>query len=161
MPAAGKKKQTHAPLPTKILEARTVYLDNQSGLAKLGDRAYDELAKWGRFRIVGNPKDVDLVFLLSTTEYEGGYMKTGTTQASGTVIRYGNIHMSGSTSSTITPVVQGWTHLTVIDPTTGANLWRDARQSGNLLTGFRSATRSLVKDLRKRIEQQEASLPGQ
>jgi hypothetical protein len=30
----------HAPLPEQILQAKTVYIDNQSGLATLGDRAY-------------------------------------------------------------------------------------------------------------------------
>jgi hypothetical protein len=33
----------NAPLPEQILQAKTVYIDNQSGFATLGDRAYDEL----------------------------------------------------------------------------------------------------------------------
>jgi hypothetical protein len=39
----------------------------------------------------------------------------------------------------------------------GIVLWSDTRRWGNLFTGFKSATREVVKELRKRIEEQEAS----
>jgi hypothetical protein len=38
-------KGKHLPLPPQILTAKTVYIDNQSGYAKLGDRAYKQLQK--------------------------------------------------------------------------------------------------------------------
>jgi hypothetical protein len=159
VPAQGRKRKTHAPLPTKILVAKTVYLDNRSGFANIGDRAYDELIKWGHFRVVQNPKDADLILLFSATEYRGGYVTTGTTQQQGRVDNYGNIRISGETTSTTEQMVYRRTHLTLIDPKSGENLWSDSKPWGNLYTGFHSATRSLIKDLRNRVEDQGAESP--
>ena len=54
-------KDKFAPLPASVLAAKTVYIDNQTGHAQISDRAYDELTKWGRFKIVKDAKDADLV----------------------------------------------------------------------------------------------------
>ena len=42
---SGVAKDKHLPLPPQVIRAKTVYIDNQSGVAKLGDRCYTELAK--------------------------------------------------------------------------------------------------------------------
>ncbi len=146
------------PLSPKILAAKTAFIDNQSGYAKIGDRAYDELRKWGRFQIVQDRKKADLVILLSAGEYIGGYVTSGGTQT-GTVDESGNVQLSNSPTYT-TPVRKGHTFLTVIDPATGESLWSDSKAWGNLYTGFHSATKGLVKELRKRIEEQEADARG-
>ena len=62
---AKPRERVHPPLPRRVLEAKTVYLDNRSGLASLGDRAYDEMTKWGRHKIVGNPKGAPMSFCYS------------------------------------------------------------------------------------------------
>jgi len=137
-------KKPKAPLPRKILQAKTVYLDNRSGLAKVADKAYGELTEWGRFQIVQYPKDAELTFLFSTTATDGDYVTTGYTQ----------YDPAGSATSThITrAVTRNYTHLTVVDRADGATLWTDSRR------GFvQIATRRLLKELRQRIEQQEAS----
>jgi len=157
--ADAKRPKARAPLPNEVLKAKTAYLDNRSGLASIGDKAYDELTKWGRFKIVDRPQNADLIFLLSASEYQGGYVSSSTGQQHGTVDNSGNIQMSGESETTTTPVVYRRTHLTVIDPKDGTSLWSDSRQWGNLYTGFRSATRSLIKNLRERIEGQEAASP--
>ena len=54
-------KDNHAPLPASVMAAKTVYIDNQTSEAAITDRAYDALTKWGRFKIVKDPKDADLV----------------------------------------------------------------------------------------------------
>lgn len=54
-------KDQHAPLPASVIAAKTVYIDNQTGDAQITDRAYDALSKWGRFKILQNAKDADLV----------------------------------------------------------------------------------------------------
>src|ERR1700730_13244984 len=54
-------KDQHAPLPASVIAAKTVYIDNQTGHAEITDRAYDALSKWGRFKILTNAKDDDLV----------------------------------------------------------------------------------------------------
>jgi hypothetical protein len=54
-------KDKHAPLPASVIAAKTVYIDNQTGHAEITDRAYDALSKWGRFKILKDAKDADLV----------------------------------------------------------------------------------------------------
>ena len=74
---AAKEKQ-HLPLPATVLAAKTVFIDNQTGMAKLGDRAYEELKKWGRFsNKLTDRKHADLIFQLTAQERDGGYVTTG------------------------------------------------------------------------------------
>jgi len=166
--AAAKDK--HLPLPPQVIAAKTVYIDNQSGIAKLGDRCYTEIQKWGRFQVVQDRKQADLIFLLSAREYNGGYVTTGgettsTVNASGDINATtngnqttGTVNTSGTINSTTSPaytqpVTVGYTYLTVIDPKTGDNLWSDSKRWGNLYTGFHSATKSLIDELEKRIKE--------
>ena len=51
----------------------------------------------------------------------------------------------------------GYTYLTVIDPKTGENLWSDSKKWGNLYTGFHSATKGLIDELEKRINEEQSS----
>ncbi len=154
-PSSAKEKQ-HLPLPTKVLSAKSVFIDNQSGMASLGDKAFDQLKKWGRFQVVSDRKEADLILLLSAREYNGGYVTTGGGQT-GTVDESGNIETTGNPTYT-SPVTVRYTFLTVIDPSTGANLWSDSKEWGNLYNGFHSATRGLIQQLKKRIDEQ-AALP--
>ncbi|MGB8768500.1 MAG: hypothetical protein WCC92_02725 [Candidatus Korobacteraceae bacterium] len=148
-------KSKHLPLPPQITAAKTVYIDNQSGMAKLGDRAYEQLQKWGRFQVVQDRKQADLILLLSAREYNGGYITSGGDTA-GRVDESGNINTSSSPTYT-TPVTVGYTYLTVIDPKTGENLWSDSKKWGNLYTGFHSATKGLIDELEKRINEEQPS----
>lgn len=154
-PVASSKTK-HAPLPEQILKARTVFIDNQSGLAALGDKAYDELSKWGRFKIVTSAKDADLVLLISAQAYVTGYSTSTTGTAHATTDPSGSTQVNGSSESQTNAQVARVTYMTAIDPKTGDALWADQKMWGNLYSGFRSATRSLVKELRKRVEEQEA-----
>jgi hypothetical protein len=58
-------KENHAPLPAGVMAAKTVYIDNKTGEAAITDRAYDAISKWGRFKIVKQAKDADLVLLFT------------------------------------------------------------------------------------------------
>jgi hypothetical protein len=163
--AVGSTK--HAPLPEQILQAKTVYIDNQSGLAYIGDRAYDEVSKWGRFKIVNSAKEADVVFLLTAHEYVAGYRTntTGTSNTTGTVDDSGNVRLNGDNDSTSQTSAQtgGVTFMTVLEPKTGNSLWSDRKTWGSGIMGLafaRSATRSLVKELRERVEEQEADAKG-
>ena len=157
----GKTK--HAPLPEQILQAKTVYIDNQSGIAVLGDRAYDELSKWGRFKIVSSARDADLVLLISARAYVSGYRTSTDTTAQANTDASGNTRITADSESQTDAQVTRITYMTAIDPKTGNSMWSDQKQWGNLRTipvlgnvpDFRSATRGLVKELRKRIEEQE------
>ena len=52
----GTAKDKHLPLPPQIVAAKTVYIDNQSGITKLGDRCYTEIQKWGSFSGCSRPQ---------------------------------------------------------------------------------------------------------
>lgn len=146
------KGKQHLPLPPQITTAKTVYIDNESGMATLGDRAYQEITKWGRFQVVQSRKQADLIFLLSAHSYNGGYITSGGGQT-GTIDENGHISTSGNNTYT-TPITVGYTYLTVIDPKTGDGLWSDSKRWGNLYTGFRSATKGLIDQLKKRMDEQ-------
>jgi hypothetical protein len=63
-------KDTHPPLPASVIAAKTVYIDNQTGHSEITDRAYDALSKWGRFKILKDAKDADLILRI-TADTEG------------------------------------------------------------------------------------------
>jgi hypothetical protein len=151
---ASAKEKNHLPLPPQVLTAKTIYIDNQSGEARIGDRAYDEIKKWGRFQVVTDRKQADLIFLLTAREHTGGYVTTGGNQT-GTVDSNGNINTSNSPTYT-TPVTVGYTYLAVIDSKTGDNLWSESKRWGNLYTGFHSATKGLIDELKRRISEQSS-----
>jgi hypothetical protein len=44
--------KVRAPLPDKLLAAKTIYLENWSGDADLVDDIYEELQGWNRFKVV-------------------------------------------------------------------------------------------------------------
>lgn len=89
-----------------------------------------------------------------------GYHTSTTGTAQGTADDSGNIQLSTNSESQTYAQVTRITYMTAIDPKTGKALWSDQKVWGNLYTGFRSATRSLVKELRKRVEEQEADAKG-
>jgi hypothetical protein len=136
----------HAPLPPQLIQAKTVYIQNDSGHANLADRCYEELTKWGRFKVVSDPKTADIVFRIHTRSVSTG--ATATTNAT----------QNGDYTTARTDISEdrtAFTTIDVIDVRTSQMLWSDTRRWGSLYTGFRSATKSVIKELRKRIEEQE------
>lgn len=132
----------HAPLPQKLLAAKTIYIDNRSSYSTIADKVYSELTKWNRFQVVDSPDKADIVFLLSSTVQTSGYTARTTTS------QYGNTSY-GNTS--IAADEDGFTHLQIISRDNGQILWAETRR----WVMFRSATKGIVKDLRKRMEDQE------
>lgn len=57
--------KTHAPLPRPLMAAKTVYIQNQTGEAKVLDDCFSDLKEWGRFQIVDSPESADVVLVLS------------------------------------------------------------------------------------------------
>ena len=149
--ASSYAKHEKMPLPSQVMTAKTIYIDNRSGDADIGDKAYDELRKWGRFQIVDSAEKADVVLLLSASKYISGYSSDSYHNTRGSVDSSGNIeaHTSGNSSSDA--IVSGQTYVTIVDPKSGTPLWSDARAWGR-----KSATRGLIKELRERMEQQEA-----
>jgi hypothetical protein len=122
-------KDKHAPLPASVIAAKTVYIDNQTGHSDITDRAYEALSKWGRFKILQNEKDADLVLRF-----------TADTKGRPTPPR-NDIDISP------TPVL-----FTVFDQTNN-ELWSASRNQP-----FRSQTRLDIDEFKKRIEEQEKGI---
>lgn len=138
---AGK---THAPLPEKVLTAKTVCIENH-GSAKVADEAYDELKKWGRYEIVTDRSKADLILVLSVDE---GSTTSGTTSVYHPPDdkNWGGTWSHGTTHSSS----PSYTHMTLFDSKTNEGLYTDTKRAG-----LRSATREGLKELRQRIEEQE------
>jgi hypothetical protein len=59
------KQQTLAPIPAKVLQAKTVFVENQSGYDRARDEFADEMGKWNRLHIVYDKAGADLVVILT------------------------------------------------------------------------------------------------
>jgi hypothetical protein len=57
-------QEKYAPLPDKVVQAKTIFLQNDSGEEKFGDNVFQELQQWGRWRIVTNRSGADIVIAL-------------------------------------------------------------------------------------------------
>jgi hypothetical protein len=122
------------PLPGKIMQANSVYVDCvcPRGLAAARATAVRQLRDWGRFQIVDNHRQADLIVLFSGNPYLGDYLT-----------RDGPDNRLVKIDSTI---------MTVIDPSTGQSLWTDSRQSGSWRVS--GATKDLIEELRVQMEGQ-------
>jgi hypothetical protein len=119
-------KDKHAPLPASVMAAKTVFIDNQTGHTEITDRAYDELSKWGRFKILKDAKDADLI-LRFTADTKGRPTPP-----------HNDIDVSP------TPVL-----LSVFDQANN-QLWSESKNKP-----FHSQTRLEIDEFKKRIEEQE------
>jgi hypothetical protein len=54
----------YAPLPDKLVAARTAFIQNDTGEQKFSDNIFKQLEQWGRWRVVTNRADADLVLSL-------------------------------------------------------------------------------------------------
>lgn len=63
-------------LPSELVEAKKVYLRNESSEQKMFDKIYELIQKWGRWEIVEKKKDADLELVLEvarrTTQRSAG-----------------------------------------------------------------------------------------
>src|SRR6266481_370109 len=141
---AAQKELAQSP---RILSAKTVYFDNQTGSDTVGNNTLAQLKKWGRYQIVADRKHADLVFLLSADPYNGGTIllsggQTGTIDSRGHVEEDPIPHYGPQTRTR-------YAYLTVIDARTSDKLWSEGHAWGGLLTGFNSVGKHMVKDLQK------------
>ena len=129
-------------LPSKLFVAKSVYFDNETGYAAVGGDALRELQKWGRFRVVQNRDQAELVLVLSSQEYSDNLDEFGPTDNKDFEPNW-FLHFHHRPANA---------YLTVIDKPTGHTLWAASHVWGGLLTGFNSAGRRLVNRLRKEID---------
>lgn len=146
-------QRKYAPMPDRVLQAKTVYLDDQSGYPGVGDKAYQELTKWGRFKVVSNRKDADLILLISARAYTGGYVTTSTGQVTPT----GSGGVYGQATSIGVPLVAIYGYLTFIDPSSGEMVWSEVRRA-KWSAGH--TVHAIFDELRKRMAEQESVSAG-
>lgn len=132
------KEKNRAPIPAQVITAKTVYIDNQSEETGVGEKARDELRKWGRFQLVSDRAEADLIFVFSTSAYTS---------------------YATSNPPYSAEVEANYTYLTIIDGKSGQHLWNASQKWGNIYGGYHSATRGLVNDLKNRVEEQIAKSP--
>ena len=120
--ASSQAKHEKMPLPLQVMTAKTIYIDNRSGVADLGDKAYDELRKWGRFQIVDSAGKADAALLLSAREYVSGYSAGTYRNTSGSVDSNGNINAQTYSNGSSHAIYSGTTYVTIVDPKGGASL---------------------------------------
>ena len=65
-------KPVHAPLPAEAYSAKTIAIVNHTGTQKVLDKAYEELTKWGRMKVVQNPDDADVVLVVEVQKGSHG-----------------------------------------------------------------------------------------
>lgn len=58
----------HAPLPDSLVNAKTVYIVNQTGDQKVMDGAYGEVIKWGRYSIAKDRESADSVMVFTRAD---------------------------------------------------------------------------------------------
>ena len=101
---------------------KSVYFNNKTGSDAVGKNALAQLRKGGKFQLVADPKQADLIFILSADPYNGGNLIFASGQT-GTIddghITEDPIPNYNKQSPT------RYAYLTVIDPKTGGNLWSD------------------------------------
>lgn len=137
--SAGTQK--HRDLPARLLTAKLVYFDNQTGFAAVGGDALRELQKWGRFQVVRSREQADLIFVLSSRIEAEGVASPFEDRRFGPDLSF---HFRYRPANA---------YLSVDDAVTGERLWTSRHVWGGLLTGFNSAGRRLVHKLRKQIDQ--------
>jgi hypothetical protein len=140
--AVAQKQLAQSP---RILSAKSVYFSNQTGSDTVGKNALTQLKKWGTFQLIADPKQADLIFLLSADPYKGGNIIFASGQTGS--INDGHITEDPAPNYNKQAPTR-YAYLTVIDPKTGDNLWSDKRLWGGLLTGFNSVGERLIKELK-------------
>jgi hypothetical protein len=145
---AKKEKLEHAPLPAKVLAAKTVYIQNDSNQPEIADKAYTQLKHWGRYQIVDSKDKADLVLLFtlaySHTQHEDSdYVSLYNSKTGG--------YTSGVVPSGTVTITWTYTQMRVVDPSTSEVMWADERA----WLRKHSATDELMQSLRQRVDEQE------
>jgi hypothetical protein len=130
-PTAGQDPQRFS--LGKIKKATSAAIDCSAcprSLANAGKAAQQALTVWDRFRLVDDPQQADILFILSGNPYIGDYLtRKGPDQR---------------------PVRIDSTFVTVVDPRTGEELWSDSRNWGSWRVA--GATKALIEELRSDLE---------
>ena len=139
-------KKIYAPLPDKVVAAKTVFFINESGTARFGDDLYRQIKAWNRWDVVTDRGKADLILVLSPSDTVPVVITTVSATASGESASATRMTAAGNMQT------QHW-HLYVMDAKTGENLWRaDASMGGKLWRSWGSIAKSLLSDIQQRLK---------
>lgn len=141
--------QDSMPLPAIFFNAKTIAIVNEAGEADYGDRAYDELKKWAKYSIIADAKEADLVLVITASEHYVGTFGSTSSRSTGEI---NGTAISATTNSTLSTnqVTSGRTYIHIFDGKSGEKVFSDGKGWGT----FKSATRELIRKLRKRVDSQ-------
>jgi outer membrane protein assembly factor BamB len=143
---AVAEEKIYAPLPDKVVAAKTVFFINESGTARFGDDLYRQIKAWNRWNVVTDRAKADLILVLSPSDTVPVVITTASATGSDQSTSGTSVTAAGSMQT------QRW-HLYVMDAKTGENLWRaDASMGANLWRSWGSIARSLLSDIQKRLK---------
>ena len=147
--ALGRNKQPiqHAPLPAMVMQATTIYIQNQTNDPGIADKAYTQLKNWGRYQIVDSKEHADVLLVFALTESHrqrsgSGFVSLYNSKSN--AYTYGSIPDGPSITTRTSTLMQ------VVDPKTSDVLWADEQPWRHRHSG----TQKLVQALRQRIEEQ-------
>jgi hypothetical protein len=133
-------------LPSRVLSAKTIYVDNQTTDAELQHDAYMALGRWGRYEIVDSRQKADLVLRLSGSSVVK-FVPGGDRSAT-----YNPKPVSETSAAGEELAPPGCTRLTLIEPKSGTTLWSGVRK-----TSSPQEKSKLLEGLHEAVDQQEKS----
>ena len=140
----AQAKDKHGAVPSKVLSAKTIFVDNQTNDAEIQHDAYMGLSKWGRYDIVDSPQKADLVLRLSGSSVvkfvPGGEAAT----------TYNPKPVSEKSAAGEELAPPGCTRITLVEPKSGTTLWSDVRKTSNA-----QEKSKLLEGLHDAVDQQE------
>jgi outer membrane protein assembly factor BamB len=140
------EQKIYAPLPDKVVAAKTVFFVNESGTARFGDDLYRQIKAWNHWDVVTDRGKADLILVLSSSDTVPVVITTTSATTSGQSASGTSMTAAGNMQT------QHW-HLYVMDAKTGENLWRaDASMGGKLWRSWGSIAKSLLADIQKRLK---------
>ena len=129
-------------LPQAVVNAHTVYIQNETGFVELEYATILELSKWGHFELAERREKADLILRLDT----GSRVR---------LVADGEGMPAGSSTLAENPVPPGYTRVALLQPKTGQMLWSGKHKTeggriknGHLLDELREAFRDYEKGRR-------------
>jgi hypothetical protein len=133
-----------APLPDRVVAAKTAFLLNDNVEPKLNDAFYTRLKKWNHWQIVTDREQADLILVLSQRDSVVGALATASGTASG---------QTASGTAISAPIVASSWFLYVVDARTGETSWKVRVTGGaKLWITWNSIADKLLSDIQTRLK---------
>ncbi len=142
----AQARDKRAALPSKVLSARTIYVDNQTNDAEIQHDAYMGLTKWGRYEIVDTQQKADLVLRFT------GSSVVKFVPGSDASDKYDPKPVNENPAAGDELAPPGCTRITLLEPKSGDTLWGEVRKTNNA-----QEKSKLLEGLHDAVDQQEKS----